>query len=386
MKILHVIDSVNPAHGGPIEGVKQRARVLVSWGHEVTIACSDEPTDKWVREFEYPIYPLGPAKCSFRYASRLRPWLSNNFARFDAVVVNGIWQYHGLAVRQALRRKTVPYFVFPHGMLDPWFKKSFPLKHLKKCAYWRLGEYRVLRDAHEVLFTCEEERILAAQSFRPYRVRERVVNYGSGGPPESDPERANSFLEAYPELEGMRIVLFLSRIHPKKGCDIAIKAFASNAESQPNLRLVMAGPDQVGIVDELRELAHSDGVSERIVWPGMLTGDLKWDAMRAADLFLLPSHQENFGIVVAEALACGTPVLISNKVNIWREVQAAEAGLVSHDTVEATTDMLQRWLAMQEAERRAFRQRARTLFLDRFEITKSAESLVDAIERARTNR
>src|SRR5690606_1054302 len=110
--------------------------------------------------------------------------------------------------------------------------------------------------------------------------------------------------------------------------------------------LVIAGPDSNGLADSLKKLAYSLGVDERITWTGMLYGDDKWAAISAADVFCLPSHHENFGVVVAEALACGKPVLISNKVNIWREVAADKAGFVAEDSIEGTTANLERWLAM----------------------------------------
>ena len=91
-------------------------------------------------------------------APRLLSWLRENATRYDAVIVNGIWQYHSYATWLALHRSETPYFVFTHGMLDPWFKRRHPLKHLKKWLYWPWADYRVLRDAQAVIFTCEEER------------------------------------------------------------------------------------------------------------------------------------------------------------------------------------------------------------------------------------
>src|SRR6202030_4246906 len=99
-----------------------------------------------------------------------------------------------------LKRRGVPYYVFTHGMLDPWFKKAYPLKHLKKLLYWPWAEYRVLRDAKAVLFTSEEERILARRSFALYRVRERVVAYGTAAPPGNSEQLRTQFLAQHPEL------------------------------------------------------------------------------------------------------------------------------------------------------------------------------------------
>jgi glycosyltransferase involved in cell wall biosynthesis len=263
-------------------------------------------------------------------------------------------------------------------MLDPWFKRTYPLKHFKKWLYWPWAEYRVLRDAEAVLFTCEEERILARQSFWLYRANEEVTSYGTSAPPP-DEGLSERFLARYPHLHGKRLLLFLSRIHEKKGCDLLIKAFAKLTAAHPDLHLVMAGPDQTGWATELKQLAEQQQVADRITWPGMLKGDDKWGAFFAADAFCLPSHQENFGIVVAEAMACGKPVLISNKVNIWREIEADGAGIVRDDTLEGTVDGLATWLAMTPGAQDAMRAAARRSFDARFRIERVAKSLVDII-------
>jgi glycosyltransferase involved in cell wall biosynthesis len=123
------------------------------------------------------------------------------------------------------------------------------------------------------------------------------------------------------------------------------------------------------------------GVAERITWPGMLQGEAKWGAFYSAEVFALPSHQENFGIAVAEALGCGLPVLISDKVNIWREVLGQNAGLVAPDTLEGTQQLLRGWLSLTAAQGREMRQNALALFRDRFTVDAMAAALVDVIQR-----
>jgi len=149
-----------------------------------------------------------------------------------------------------------------------------------------------------------------------------VVGYGTSAPTGDAEQQQKLFLRRFPHLRDQRLVLFLSRIHPKKGVDLLIEAFAAVAPMDPRLQLVIAGPDQVGWQAQLQQRAAALGIAERITWPGMLGGDLKWGAFRAAELFCLPSHQENFGVVVAEALACGLPVAIAEHVNISAEVSA----------------------------------------------------------------
>ena len=378
MKILRSTHTVNPALGGPSESIRQSSAALRRRGHEVEIVSLDAPDDPWVRESAVPVYALGPGFGGYGYAPRFSDWIKERRARYDAVIVHGNWQYSGFGVWRALAGTATPYFVFPHGMLDPWFKRTYPLKHLKKWLYWPWAEYRVLRDAAAVLFTSEEERRLARESFWLYRCRERVLSYGTASPP--DPEGAREkFFAAFPQLRGARFLLFLGRLHEKKGCDLLIEAFVQLRSSFDSpVHLVMAGPSfDEDYLRRLRQMAAPAGDS--ITFPAMLTGDVKWGALKAAEVFVLPSHQENFGIAVAEALACGTPVLISNKINIWREIEADGAGYVENDDLLGTIKLLERWLATPETGRTALRENARKCFAAHFEIERATDSLLEVI-------
>ncbi len=303
------------------------------------------------------------------------PWLRSNASRYNAVIVNGIWQYHSFGTWQALHGTQTPYVLFTHGMLDPWFKKEYPLKHAKKWMYWPWAEYRVLRDARAVLFTCEEERRLARESFWLYKCNEVVVSYGTAKPEGDAEAEKREFLAHYPDLQGKRLALFMGRIHPKKGCDLLIEAYAKVLGQDPDWHLVIAGPDQVGLRENLHYRAAELGIAPRITWTGMLSGTMKWGALRSAEVFVLPSHQENFGIAVAEALAAGTPTLISNKVNIWREIEADGAGIVRDDSQEGTCELLNRYVGLSAEKRQEMRQLASDCFENRFEIKKAAETL-----------
>ncbi|HEX8078007.1 MAG TPA: glycosyltransferase, partial [Chthoniobacterales bacterium] len=366
MKILRSTHTVNPALGGPIESIRQSSAALVRRGHTVEIVSLDAPDDPWVRDTAVPVHALGPGRGSYGYAPRFSDWIKERHAEYDAVIVHGLWQYSSFGVWRALRGTATPYFVFPHGMLDPWFKRTYPLKHLKKWLYWPWGDYRVLRDAAAVLFTSEEERRLARESFALYRCNEKVVNYGTAAPPNPDAAR-EKFFEAFPSLRQQRLLLFLGRLHEKKGCDLLIHAFIllrNSVPTDPRIHLVIAGPgSDDDYLRRLHELASS--AADSITFPGMLTGDLKWGALFAAEAFVLPSHQENFGIAVAEALTCGTPVLISNKINIWREIEGDRAGYVENDDLAGTANLLQRWFATGADVRAAMQANARKCFTDR---------------------
>ena len=379
MKILRIIRSVNPEGGGPIEGVKQVSDILQSQGHSTEIVSLDAPDAPYVLNSPFTVYAMGPGKGTYGYSSKLKPWLLAHAQDYDVFIINGIWQYHSFAAHSVLRSKNLPYYLFTHGMLDPWFKHQYPLKHLKKCLYWLWGEYPVIRDAKKVLFTSEEEKILARQSFWPYRCNEQVVNYGTAGHIGNAEDQQALFLNRFPHLQGKRFLLFLSRVHPKKGIDLLVEAFAQTLKNQPELQLVIAGPDQIGWQKELTQLAEKLGIADNITWTGMLSGDMKWGAYLNAEAFILPSHQENFGIVVAEALSCSIPVLISNKVNIWHEIIEDNAGLVAEDTLTGCIDLIMRWQQMEDANKSDMRANAYRCFIDRFEITKAAMSLFEVL-------
>lgn len=380
-KLLHVIRSANPEGGGPIEGVLQRGRVLREMGHTVEIVSLDSPETSISTDL--PIHKVGPGRGSYGYTSTLDAWLNNHLSNYDHIIVNGIWQYHSLAVWKAAKTLGMPYHVFTHGMLDPWFKKTYPIKHLKKALYWPWAEYKVLRDAKAVLFTSEEEKLLARESFRFYQANELVVSYGTAAPLGNPDDQKELFLSTFPALRNRSFLLFLSRIHPKKGCDLLIKAFAEAYKDDRSTMLCMAGPDQVEWKDELTALAERLGISERVIWTGMLAGDLKWGAYSAAEAFVLPSHQENFGIVVAEAMACSKPALISNKVNIWREIEADQAGLIADDTLEGVFSLLQRWKSMPISDRQNMGANARVCFNRNFEVRRAAESILEVLGKGR---
>ncbi|QNI66432.1 glycosyltransferase [Synechococcus sp. BMK-MC-1] len=379
MKILRIIRSLDPLSGGPAEGIRQITPHLKNLGVATTVVSLDSPDELWLQDQPFEAIGLGPVAGSYGYRRGL-PYRILTLAKdHDAVIIEGIWQYHAYATWRALRGGSIPYFVYTHGMLDPWFKRTYPLKHLKKWAYWPWADYRVLRDATATLFTTEQERLLAKQSFWLFKSKDKVVGFGTSSPPSDVEGQRCAFLQRFPHLRDQRILLFLSRIHPKKGVDLLIDAFAAVAASDPRLCLVIAGPDQVGWQASLHQRAVALGIADRITWPGMLNGELKWGAFRCAELFCLPSHQENFGIVVAEALACGLPVAIAEPVNIATDIVRAAAGIVYADTASSTEEALRRWLSMTPQSRGEMGRRGLQLFIERFDFASVAKNLIPVL-------
>ena len=390
MNILHVIRTMDPAWGGPVEGLKNIAVQAGVSGHSLEITCLDSPDAPWLKTKEARVNAVGPGNFGkFGYSRRLDSWLAANVSRFDVVVANGIWMYFSAAVRRASMRAGIPYFVFTHGALDPWFKQEYPLKQIKKQMYWNLFEHKVLRDATAVLFTTAEEQMVSHGAHWPYKCNPKVVGYGIGDPFISkvrsiDQGEARQKLDlALPELGGRQFLLFLARVHEKKGIDLLLQAIARNGDKYQEQAFVIAGPGKQSYISELKAMAVQLGLEKRVIWAGPLYGEIKWAAIREAEAYVLPSHQENFGISVAEALACSVPVLITNKVNIWREVVSEGGGLAENDDVSGISRLLEQWSVLRPEQRVSMRSHARRCFLDHFEITKTSVNLFNTLDEMR---
>lgn len=381
MHLLHLTGSMASRAGGTAEAVLRIAEASAELGSSYEIASLDDPNAGDDEMISANVHPLGPGKLgTYAYAPHARTWLDQSIHRFDALIIHGIWQYHGLAASRACRRHKVPYFVYPHGMLDPWFNRTYPLKRLKKQLYWPLFEHPVLQHARALLFTCEEECLLARQSFRPYTVKEEIVGLGTQAPPESRESLIQAFRQELPEWGKRGYLLFMGRIQEKKGLDLLLEAYEildTEGESLPDL--VIAGPiQQKDYAARLKERYPLP----RVHWVGSLRGELKWQALATAEALVLPSHQENFGIVVAEALSVGTPTLITDKVNIWREVSQNGAGLVADDSLDAQVALLRKWLRTDPETRKKMKFSALDCFNKTFDIRASTQRLLDCVQRS----
>jgi glycosyltransferase involved in cell wall biosynthesis len=273
-------------------------------------------------------------------------------------------------------------------MLDPWFQQTRDrrLKAIRNWFYWKLIEHEVIRRAEAVCFTCAEEMRLAQGTFRPYQPKRQVnVGFGVSQPPEYHYGMGEAFAQKCPGIKGRPYFLFLGRIHPKKGVALLIRAYAticrSTLHGQPaSVCLVIAGPGlETTFGKRMQALAADACPPGSVFWPGMLTGDAKWGSLYNSEAFVLTSHQENFGIAVVEALACGTPVLISNQINISREIQEDRAGLVGDDTLEGAEQIFRQWENLAPEEKAAMKRAAKSSYENRFGIALAAKNLLATV-------
>ena len=386
MKILRIIPSMDPVTGGPCEGIRNSIPVQEASGVQNEIVCFDNPNAPFLKEENLIIHAIGPSKGPYAYCSNFSSWLYENLKRFDIIIIHGLWLYSSFGTFRIWKKfknkkyKIPKLYVMPHGMLDPYFQrdKSRKLKAIRNWFFWKLVEKRVVNGADGILFTCEQELLLARETFLPYHPKlEYNVGYGIKSPPLKNPESIKEFYKKCQQVKFQPFWLFLSRIHPKKGVDDLIKAYLKLKKQEIAVpALVIAGP---GLESSFgRELVKMSR-GEAIYFPGMLEGLAKWGSFYECKAFVLPSHQENFGIAVVEAMACGKPVLISDQVNIWREIKHGQAGLICKDSVEGIFLMLKYWLAESEGQKKKMGARALEVFQKKYSIEKSAVRMIETI-------
>jgi glycosyltransferase involved in cell wall biosynthesis len=338
MRVLHVIPSLASRTGGPAVAVAEIARVTRVAGVDTAVFATDVAHPAIARDAR-PVAPeelvegwdgagtrLFPSRRPRRlvYSPELRDAVRDEVGGYDVVHVHSLYLYPQYAAAREAARRGVPYIVSPHGALDPWLRRR---GRLQKAAAELLWQRRMLSGAAALHFTSDEEARLA-DDVAP-GVPRVVVPLGIrwsdyGALPPAEPFRAR-------HLGGSEgpVVLTLGRLTAKKGLDVLIRSFALATRDVPDAILVIAGPDDEGLQPGLTELAEREGVAGRVVFTGMLHGEEKLAALAAADVWALPSHTENFGIAVVEALAAGRPAVISPAVNLAAEIGEAGAALVA---------------------------------------------------------
>ena len=250
--------------------------------------------------------------------------------KFDLMHLHSLYMYHDRAGAAAARRAGIPYIVRPHGTLDPYI---FKRRRTRKAIFEWWFQNRVLEQAAALHYTTEDEwRLAAPVSRNPHGF---VVPNGLDTDEFADLPEKGAFRAKHPEIGNRPIVLFLGRLNFKKGLDLLAPAFGRVLAAGHDAHLVIAGPD-----DDMAEktrgwLAAADAL-DRTTFTGMITGDDKLAALVDASMFVLPSYSENFGIAVAEAMACGLPVIISYAVYFLQEDESAEAGLVGPCDIDIT--------------------------------------------------
>lgn len=385
-----------PNKGGVGQAVRTLVGSLTNEGIINEIVSLDFTNESFLENETAVIHATGPGTGPWCYGAKMSRWLHVNVSRFNVIIVHGLWLYSGYAARKAwqhhIRRNarlkiniSAPLlYVMPHGMLDPYFQKARgrKLKALRNWMFWKLIERKLVNEADGLLFTSLRELQLARQPFRPYRPKkEIVVGLGTEKPPAFHPSMQHAFQKHCPDGYNRPYLLFLGRIDEKKGIDLLLDAYSNLHRKTIILpKLVIAGPGvETTYGRQMQWLVKEKGLEKEVYLPGMLSGDSKWGAFYGCEAFILPSHQENFGIAVVEALSCAKPVLISDQVNIWQEITQASAGLVAGDNIEGCHQLLEQWFRMSEAEKANMGVQAKNCYHNHFAVAPAAKRFLEAI-------
>ncbi len=348
MKIVHYVKRMCLEDGGVVRAVLDLCGALAAASHDVTLLTLDDSDipDSWRRGDGdgVPVVKLlkGNASPFPRLDRASLALAAREFDNADAIHLHVPWDPRCAQLGRVARRVGAPYAISLHGMLDDW---CMDLKPLKKRAYLALGGRRFLEQAAAVFATAQAED---AQSSKWYpRGRGEVVPLIFD---QSDYEQlpgaelAREKLAEHMPADGVPILLFLSRIHHKKHIDVLIQATGKLRDEGVSCKLLIAGTGDSDYEQTLRDLVGELHLEDEVAFVGFISGREKVSLYQAADLFVLPTHQENWGFVLVESMACGTPVITTKGVDIWPELEASGGALIIEPTVtqiaEAVRELL----------------------------------------------
>lgn len=369
MRVLHVIPSVDDRSGGPATAIVPMCRALQQQGVDVTLISTDagirvqkgQAADfKGVAAVFFPLQ-LGE---SFKYSRPLSSWLRANIRQFDLAHIHAVFNHSSVTAAHACRKGQVPYLVRPLGTLEPW---SMAQKSVRKRVFWQVAGKAMLHRAAAVHYTTEAEKLSTQRLLGLNHGKVIGLGIANGSSMSGAKEKLATY---FPELAQQPYVLVLSRLHPKKGLDVLLDAFSGVVQQQrfAHWRLVIAGEGPPDYVAKLKQK-----INNGVMFTGWLDGEKKEAVLSNASLLVLPSHQENFGLCVMEALSHAVPVLLSPHVNLAEEIVMANAGWIATVDTKALSTRLAE--ALGDEQELARRGRAGKELSQKYSWDKTAERL-----------
>ncbi len=379
LKVCQVIDSLNENTGGPVAAIVNLAEGLVQQGIKSYVVTQDYP------QFGTQIQPQGSQFYSY-LGNRVTKYLGGSRTQFykilhhladsevDLIHNHGIWLSINRCARYVAMVNQRPLVISPRGTLEPWvFKRNF----YKKWLPWHLVEKQNLRNAS--LFHATSELEMNAIRRLGFTQPIALIPDGVNLPNLALVPGRDLLIQAFPELANKRWLLFMSRLHPKKGVDTLLQAWHQLGAEFDDWHLVIAGPDENGYQTQLAKLVSELRLEQRVTFTGMLSGDRKAVALGNANLFVLPTHSENFGIVIAESLAYQVPVITTREAP-WSELTTYHCGWWIQDAREPLVEALTEAMKLSDSQRLVMGERGRQLIASKYTWQAVVHQMIAAYE------
>ncbi|MBU7582678.1 MAG: hormogonium polysaccharide biosynthesis glycosyltransferase HpsP [Nostoc sp. TH1S01] len=386
MRILQIVPSISLIYGGPSQMVLGLAPALAKEGVKVTILTTDSNGDTGQQPLDVPLnhpiqqdgYEIIYFRCApfrrYKFSLDLLNWLKNHAVEFDLAHIHALFSPISSAAAMVCRQQKLPYILRPLGTLDPADLQK--KKQLKKL-YVELLERNNLAGAAAIHFTSEQEAKISERF--GVNTKDLVIPLGV------KPTQKTSSSAVRGQLgisEDVPLVLFMSRIDPKKGLNLLIPALEKLLANDCKFHFVLAGtnPQDPDYEQNIKSQIENSPLRSHTTITGFVSGELKAGLLQAADLFVLPSYYENFGIAVAEAMVAGIPVVISDQVHIWQQVSDSQSGWVGKTEVSSLFELLQQALqSPQECQRRGIN--AQKYALEHFSWDAIARQMIQAYQQ-----
>jgi len=377
LRILHVAGSLSRQGIGVSTVVWGLARAQERAGCRVSLVCIDDPylNEDVPDGFRASVHAFRESPPRFwLYSRELGKRIADLVDDVDVVHSHGLWLYPGVAAGRAARRRGRPYVVAPQGMLEPWALRR---SRLKKCLAWHAFEHGNLAGAACLQATASEEygHIRGLGQQNPVAIVPNAVEPSEFLPLPS----AEAVDRRWGQWHDNRVMLFLSRLHPKKGLMNLVTAFGRVLDVAEDWRLVIAGPDQLGHRAQVEKQVRALGLEERTTFVGPVFGEEKRLLMARADLFVLPTYSENFGIAVAESLLCGVPV-ITTKGTPWRDLAEHRCGWWVNIGTEPLAEALDEAFRLSDRQLAAMGVRGQQLVFQKYTWTRVAAQMINVYE------
>jgi glycosyltransferase involved in cell wall biosynthesis len=350
MRIIHIVPSISLIYGGPSQMVLGLAPALAKEGVEVTVITTNSNGDNGQKPLNVPLkepvkqdgYEIIYFNCApfrrYKFSLDLLTWLKRHACEFDLAHIHALFSPVSSVAATICRQQKLPYILRPLGTLDP---ADLRKKKLLKYLYAAIIERQNLAGAAAIHFTSDREAKISSKF--GMNTQDLVIPLGVV-PPKFTNQKQESLLRHELGIPGdVPVILFMSRIDPKKGLNLLIPALEKLLTIGCNFHFILAGtnPQDPDYEKNIISQIQNSPLRSHSTITGFVTGALKTSLLQAADVFVLPSYYENFGIAVAEAMVAGIPVVISNQVHICHQISESQSGWVGELDVEVLVNLLQ---------------------------------------------